>query len=74
MFTYDSRQFPAPDKAPFITVEVLPKGTRIVGLAPIGVRLRGIVVGQGRIKLERGCPPCEFTPCVAYVGKWVNIK
>jgi hypothetical protein len=75
MFTYDPREFPEPGIAPFITVAELTKGTLVMGLAPVGVRWRGIVDKPGQIKPEGNCPRREFVPCMARVDrKWVNIK
>lgn len=75
MFNYDSRDLPEPGIAPFVTVAELTKGTQVMGLAPIGVRWRGIVDKPGQIKPEGNCPRREFSPtCARVAGTWVNIK
>jgi len=77
MFAYDPSTFPEPGIAPFITVAELAKGTLVMGLAPMGVRWRGIVDKHknGPIKPEGNCHRREFSPCMARVNsKWVNIK
>ena len=75
MFAYDPRTLPEPGAGPFITTSELKKGTRVLGLAPIGVRWRAVVKPSGGIKPEGNCPRSEFVPTHAQVGdQWFEIK
>lgn len=75
MFAYDHRELPEPGAGPFITLTELPKGTHVLGLAPIGIRWRAKVTGPNRLKPEGNCPRGEFSPTHACVqGKWYEIR
>ena len=74
MFDYDTSKLPEPGIGPFIALSALKKDTKVLGLAPIGIRWRGIVGNKGIIKPEGNCPRSQFVPTTAYVdGKWLNI-
>lgn len=75
MFAYDNTRLPEPGAGPFVKLADLPKGTHVLGLAPIGVRWRATVTKPGVLKPEGNCPRREFVPTTALVsGKWVEIK
>ncbi len=56
---------------PLSDVLSLPVGTRVGGLAPIGVRWLGTVAtyrGRRYIHPDKGCPRGEFAPCTVVVS------
>ena len=75
MFAYDHKALPEPGVGPFVALKDLPKGTHILGLAPMGVRWRAIINEKGNLKPEGNCPRCEFLPTTALVkGTWIEIR
>lgn len=75
MFAYDHTKLPEPGVAPFVKLADLSKGTHVLGLAPIGVRWRAMVMGPSKLKPDGNCPRSEFVPTTALVkGVWVNIQ
>lgn len=52
----------------------IPRGTTILGLAPIGIRWTATVTRGGRVKPEGNCPACEFYPCYVFLkNTWFAV-
>ena len=75
-FAYDPKEFPEPGAGPSAargTIRGLPPGTKLLGLAPIGVRWCAMVI-KGRIKPAGNCPPGEFLVTHALIrGIWHEV-
>lgn len=53
---------------PLSRVRELPPGTRLGGLAPIGVKWSATITRNGKIKPDGNCPAGEFAPTSARIG------
>jgi hypothetical protein len=60
-------KWPIPGESPSIRLTDIPVGTRLLGMAPIGVRWYGVMTRNGPTP-DKGCPPSEFAVCGAMVG------
>lgn len=53
----------------------LPNGTRLLGMAPIGVQWEAEKTARGKLKPDGNCPPGEFCITHALVnGEWVECE
>lgn len=64
-----------PGTGPFVELKDVPIGTRLMGLAPMGIRWAAKIGPKRKIRPEGNCPSCEFSVTHAWVkGAWMEVK
>lgn len=72
----DPNKWPIPGEPLAMPLRDVPVGSKIVGLAPIGIRWEAVMTKKGVKPLDwpKKISTCEFVPCYAYVmGEWREV-